>query len=138
MVYFLRKMHYIPYFTDCKPHFFLRKIAFKIQVRLILEFIIKMSSVWFKIPASLKNGHIFDAMGNLSLFGNIGFICGSSAQMRRYELRGFTSSLTLSLSRLAITNPEECRAYVASLQSTVPVNLNWKWFVLLITEQYLC
>jgi hypothetical protein len=32
-----------------------------------------MSSVWFKIPASLKNGHIFDAAGNLSLSGNIAF-----------------------------------------------------------------
>ena len=32
-----------------------------------------MSSVWFKILASLKNGHIFDATGNLSLSDNIGF-----------------------------------------------------------------
>ena len=64
---------YIPYVTDYKMHFFLRKIASKIQVRLILKINIKMSSVWFKILASLKNGHIFDAAGNLSLSGNIGF-----------------------------------------------------------------
>ena len=62
----------IPYFTDYKTYFFLWKIASKIQVRLILEINIKMSSVWFKIPTSLKNGHIFDAAGNLSLSGNIG------------------------------------------------------------------
>jgi hypothetical protein len=34
-------MFYIPYFTDYKTHFFLRKIASKIQVRLILEINIK-------------------------------------------------------------------------------------------------
>ena len=34
-----------------------------------------------------------------------------------YELRGFTSLLTLSPSRPAIGNPEHCRAYVALLQS---------------------
>ena len=66
-------MQRLPYFTDYKTHFFLRKIASKIQVCLILEINIKMSSVGFKIPASLKNGHIFDAAGNLSLSGNIGF-----------------------------------------------------------------
>ena len=54
---------WIPYFMDYKMHFFLRKIAFKIQVRLILEINIKMTSVWFKIPTSLKNGHTFD--GNI-------------------------------------------------------------------------
>ena len=47
--------------------------ASKIQVHLILEINIKMSSVWFKIPTSFKNGNIFDAAGNLSLSGNIGF-----------------------------------------------------------------
>jgi hypothetical protein len=35
----------IPYFTDYKTHFFLQKIASKIQVRLILEINTKMSSV---------------------------------------------------------------------------------------------
>ena len=65
---------WILYFTDYKTHFFHRKIASKIHVRLILEINIKMSIVWFKIPAGLKNGHIFDATGNLSLSGNIGFI----------------------------------------------------------------
>ena len=55
-----------------KTHFFLQKIASKIQVCLILEINIKMSNVWLKIPLSLKNGHI-DAAGNLSLSGNIGF-----------------------------------------------------------------
>jgi hypothetical protein len=35
----------IPYFTDYKTHFFLQKIASKIQVRLILEINKKMSSV---------------------------------------------------------------------------------------------
>ena len=59
-------------FTDYTTHFFLRKIASKIQVRLILEINVKMSSVWFKIPTSLKNCHIFDVAGNLSLSGNIG------------------------------------------------------------------
>jgi hypothetical protein len=38
-----------------------------------------------------------------------------------HELRGFTSLLTLSPS---LTNPEHYLAYDASLQSTVPVNLN--------------
>ena len=78
----------VPYFTNYKTHFLLRKIASKIQVRLILEINIKMSSVWFKIPASLKNGHIFDAAGNLSLSGNIGFNWRSSAQMRRIWVAG--------------------------------------------------
>ena len=64
---------HIPYFMDYKTHFFLQKIASKIQVHLILENNIEMSSVWFKIPASLKNGDIFTAVGNLSLSGNIGF-----------------------------------------------------------------
>ena len=59
-------------FMDYKTHFFLRKIASKIQVSFILEINIKMSSVWFKIPASLKNGHRFDAAENLSPSGNIG------------------------------------------------------------------
>ena len=54
-------------------HFFLWKIASKIQVRLILEINIKLSNVWFTISTSLKNGHIFNAVGNLSLSGNIGF-----------------------------------------------------------------
>jgi hypothetical protein len=36
---------HIPYFTDYKTHFFLQKIASKIQVRLILEINTKMSSV---------------------------------------------------------------------------------------------
>jgi hypothetical protein len=68
------KIHtHIPYFVDYKTHFFLRKIASKIQVRLILKINIKIPSVWFKIPTSLKNGHIFDAAGNLSLSGNIAF-----------------------------------------------------------------
>jgi hypothetical protein len=35
----------VPYFTDYKTHFFLQKIASKIQVRLILEINTKMSSV---------------------------------------------------------------------------------------------
>ena len=33
-----------------------------------------------------------------------------------HEFRGFTSLLTMCLSRPAITNPEQCRVYVASLQ----------------------
>ena len=66
-------LNYLPYFTDYKTHFFLRKIASKIQVCLILEINIKMSCVWFKISTILKNGHIFDAARNLSLSGNIGF-----------------------------------------------------------------
>jgi hypothetical protein len=37
-------MH-VPYFTDYKTHFFLKKIASKIQVRLILEINTKMSSL---------------------------------------------------------------------------------------------
>ena len=80
----------LPYFTDYKTHSFLRKIASKIQVRLILEINIKMSSVWIKIPASLKNGHIIDAAGNLSLSSNIGFIWRQqcSAQMRRIWVAG--------------------------------------------------
>ena len=78
----------VPYFTDYKTHFFLWKIASKIQVRLILKINIKMSSVWFKIPTSLKNGHIFDAAGNLSPSGNIGFNWRSSAQMRRIWVAG--------------------------------------------------
>jgi hypothetical protein len=40
----MRQQH-IPYFTDYKTHFFLQKIASKIQVRLILEINTKMSSV---------------------------------------------------------------------------------------------
>ena len=63
----------IPYITDYKRHFFLWKIASKIQVHLILKINIKMSSVWFKIPTSLKNGHMFNATENLSLSGNIAF-----------------------------------------------------------------
>ena len=35
----------LPYFTDYKTHFFLRKIGSKIQMHLILEINIKMSSV---------------------------------------------------------------------------------------------
>ena len=62
----------LPYFMDYKTFFF-EKLPPKFRHVLILEINIKMSSVWFKIPASLKNGHIFDAMGNLSLSGNIGF-----------------------------------------------------------------
>jgi hypothetical protein len=42
--FFFRKLQ-LPYFTDYKTHFFLQKIASKIQVRLILEINIKMSSV---------------------------------------------------------------------------------------------
>ena len=41
-----------------------------------------------------------------------------------HELRGFTSLLTLSPSHLANTHPEHYRAYEASLQAMVPVNLN--------------
>ena len=63
----------LPYFTDYKTHLFLRIIASKIQVHLILEINTKMSSDRFKIPARLKNGHTFDAVGNLSLPGNTGF-----------------------------------------------------------------
>jgi hypothetical protein len=59
---------------DYKTHFIIWKIASKIQARLILEISIKMSSVWFKIPANLKKSQIFDAVGNLSLSSNIGFI----------------------------------------------------------------
>jgi hypothetical protein len=44
-VYIIKTSKSIPYFTDYKTHFFLRKIASKIQVRLILEINIKMSSV---------------------------------------------------------------------------------------------
>ena len=90
----------------------------------MLEINIKMSSVWFKISASLKNGHIFVAAGNLSLSGNIGHIWRQQSTDATNMSWGFTSSLTLSLSRPAITNPEECRAYDVLLQSTVPVNLN--------------
>jgi hypothetical protein len=35
----------LPYFTDYKTHFFLQKIASKMQVRLILEINTKMFSV---------------------------------------------------------------------------------------------
>jgi hypothetical protein len=38
-------VQHIPYFTDYKTHFFLRKIASKMQVRLILEIITKKCPV---------------------------------------------------------------------------------------------
>ena len=83
---------WVPYFMDYKTNFFLQKIASKMQVCLILEINIKMSSVWFKIPASLINGHIFDAAGNLSLSGNIGFIwrqqCTDAMNMSMYMSKG--------------------------------------------------
>ena len=53
---------------------FLLKNASIIQVCLLLEININMSSVRFKIPAILKNGHIFNTGGNLPLSGNIRFI----------------------------------------------------------------
>lgn len=53
-----------------KMHIFLFKIASKLGVHLIHEIKIKTSSVWFKIH---KNAHIFDAMKNWSLPGNIGY-----------------------------------------------------------------
>ncbi|KAJ9596830.1 hypothetical protein L9F63_012086 [Diploptera punctata] len=44
------------------------------------------------------------------------------------ELRGFTTWLTLSPCRPAVSNPEHCVAYDASLQFTMPVNLK-KWMM---------
>ena len=122
--------------------FFLWKIAFKIQVRLILKVNIKMSSVWFKIPTSLKNGHIFDATGTYLYLATLDSSGGSSAQMRRIwvaEIHKLANTVSL-LPRHH--KPEQCRAFLChcSLQcrSTMPVNLNWKWFVLSVTVQYFC
>ena len=62
---------------------------------------------------------------------------GSSAQMRRIWVAGIhTVSLPpCHLKPRTLWSPG--RAYVASLQSTVPVNLNSKWFVLLVKVVYL-
>ena len=128
----------LPYLTDYKTHFFLRKIASKIQVHLIFKINIKMSSVWLKIPASLKNGHNRCRGKPISIWQYWTQLAAAVHRCDEYELRGFTSLLTLSPSHPANTNPEHCRAYVASLCCTVPVNLNWKWFVLSVTVQYFC
>ena len=124
---------HVPYFMDCKTHFFLRKIVSKIQVSLILEINIKMSSVWYKIPTSLKMPYIRCRGKPISIRQYWIQLAAAVHWCDEHELQGFTSLLTLSLSCPAITNPEHCRAYVASLQSMVPVNLNWKSFVLLVT-----
>ena len=97
-------LEYIPYFTGYKTHFFLRKIAskmFDLKFPPVLKMAISMPRETYLHLATL------DSTG------------GSSAQMRRIWVAGFTSLLTLSPSCPAIPNLEYCWAYVALLRSTV-------------------
>ena len=69
-------------------HFFLWKIASKIQVRLILEINIKMSSVWFKIPTSLKMAISSMTRETYLYLPTMDSTGGSNAQMRRIWVAG--------------------------------------------------
>ena len=122
------KSYPLPYFTDYKTHFFLGKITSKIQVRLILEINIKMSSIWFKIPTSLKNGHIFDAVENLSLSDSIGLIwrqqCTDATNMN-FGIHKLANNLSPAPPSQTQNNVEpmlrHCNLWH---RSTEPVNLN--------------
>ena len=106
----------VPYFTEYKTHFFLRKITSKIHVRLILEINIKMSSAWFKIPDSLKMA-IYSMLWETYLYlATLDSTGGSSAQMWRIWVAGIHKlANTVSLPPRI---HKQCRVYVVSLQST--------------------
>ena len=128
----------IPYFTDYKTNVFLRKIASQSQERLIPEINIKCPVYDLKFPPVLKMAIYPMPRQSYLYLATLDSSGSSSAPMRRTWVWGFTSLLTLSPSHPIITNPEHCLTYDESLQATVPVNLNWKWFVLSVTVQYFC
>jgi len=100
---------------------------------------IEMFSVWFKIPTSLKKWPYIQYHGKpISIWQHWIQLAAAVHRCNKHKLWGFTSMLILFPTHPAITNPEYCLAYDASLQSTLSVNLNWKWFVLSVTVQYFC
>ena len=92
-------------------HFFLRKIASKIQVRLILKINIKCPVFGLKFPPVLKMAIYsvpWETCLHLATLDSTG---SRSAQMRRIWAVGI-HKLAKSPSCSAIPNPEQCRAYV--------------------------
>ena len=118
--------------------FFLKKLPSKFRCVLYSKLILKCPVFDLKFLSDLKMAICSMSRETYLIWQHWIQLAAAVHRCNEHELRGFTSLLTLSPSRPAITNPEHCRAYVASLQSTVPVNLNWKWFVLSVTVQYFC
>ena len=76
-------MQRLPYFTDYKTHFFLRKIASKIQAHLKLKINIKCPVFNLKFPPVLKMA-IYSMLWETYLYlATLDSSGGSSAQMRR-------------------------------------------------------
>ena len=96
----------VPYFTDYKTHFFLRKIASKIQVHLILKINIKCPLFDLKFPPVLKWPYIRCRGKPISIWQHWIQLEAAVHRCDEYELQRFTSLLTLSPSCPAIPNPE--------------------------------
>ena len=126
------KILLVPYIIlwTIRHTFFFEKIASKINIKSPVSDL--------KFPPVLKMATYSMPWETYLYLATLDSSGSSSALMLRTWVWGFTSLLTMSPSHPAITNPEQCLAYDVSLQSTVPVNLNWKWFVLSVTVQYFC
>ena len=84
----LEKELKVPYFTDYKMQFFLRKIASKIQVRLILEINIKCPVFDLKFPPVLKMAIYSMPQETYLYLATLDSIGSSSAPMRRIWVAG--------------------------------------------------